>query len=94
LSASSARPGRRRLSGRLPRGDGLRAAGRLRLDRLGVRTPADLHAHSLTDLLTDPGTICRNQLRIGTSEHTFARLTNPTPLQARALDLLDIQLHT
>ena len=57
-------------------------------------TPDDLPAHSLTDLLTELGTICRNQLRIGTSEHTFARLTNPTPLQARALDLLDIQLHT
>jgi Transposase DDE domain len=57
-------------------------------------TPDELPAHSLTDLLTELGTICRNQLRIGTSEHTFPRLTNPTPLQARALDLLDIQLHT
>jgi Transposase DDE domain len=57
-------------------------------------TPDDLPAHSLTDLLTELGTICRNQLSIGTSEHTFPRLTNPTPLQARALDLLDIQLHT
>jgi hypothetical protein len=57
-------------------------------------TPDDMPAHSLTDLLTELGTICRNQLRIGTSKHTFPRLTNPTPLQARALDLLDIQLHT
>jgi hypothetical protein len=57
-------------------------------------TPDDLPAHSLTDLLTELGSICRNQLRIGTSEHTFPRLTNPTPLQARALDLLDIHLHT
>jgi hypothetical protein len=57
-------------------------------------TRDDLPAHSLTDLLTELGTICRNQLRIGTSEHTFPRLTNPTPLQARALDLLEIQLHT
>jgi hypothetical protein len=57
-------------------------------------TPDGLPAHSLTDLLAELGTICRNQLRIGTSEHTFPRLTNPTPLQARALDLLDIQLHT
>lgn len=57
-------------------------------------TPDDLPAHSLTDLLAELGTICRNQLRIGASEHTFPRLTNPTTLQARALDLLDIQLHT
>jgi hypothetical protein len=56
-------------------------------------TPEDLPAHSLTDLLAELGTICRNQLRIGTGEHTFARLTTPTTLQARALDLLDITLH-
>jgi hypothetical protein len=57
-------------------------------------TRDDLPAHSLTDLLSDLGTICRNQLRIGTSEHTFPRLTTPTTLQARALDLLDIKLRT
>src|SRR3954447_14732958 len=50
-------------------------------------TPEDLPAHSLTDLLSELGTICRNQLRIGASEHTFSRLTTPTTLQARALDL-------
>jgi Transposase DDE domain len=57
-------------------------------------TPEDLPAHSLTDLLAELGTICRNQLRIGASEHTFPRLTTPTTLQARALELLDITLHT
>jgi hypothetical protein len=57
-------------------------------------TPDDLPAHNLTDLLCELGTICRNQLRIGASEHTFARLTTPTTLQTRALDLLDINLHT
>ncbi len=57
-------------------------------------TPEDLPAHSLTDLLSELGTICRNQLRIGASEHTLPRLTTPTTLQARALDLLDITLHT
>jgi DDE family transposase len=56
-------------------------------------TPDDLPAHNLTDLLSDLGTICRNQIRIGASEHTFARLSTPTALQARALDLLDITLH-
>lgn len=57
-------------------------------------TPEDLPAHSLTDLLAELGTISRNQLRIGASEHSFPRLTTPTTLQARALDLLDITLHT
>jgi hypothetical protein len=57
-------------------------------------TPDDLPAHSLTDLLAELGTICRNQLRIGDSEHTFARLTTPTTLQARALELLNTTLHT
>jgi hypothetical protein len=57
-------------------------------------TPDDLPAHSLTDLLAELGTICRNQLRLGTSEHTFPRLSTPTTLQTRALELLDITLHT
>jgi hypothetical protein len=50
-------------------------------------------AHTLTDLLADLGTLCRNTVRIGTAEHTFTRLTTPTPLQAHALQLLDITLH-
>jgi DDE family transposase len=57
-------------------------------------TPDELPAHSLTDLLADLGTISRNELRIGASEHTFPRITTPTALQARALELLDVQLHT
>ena len=47
-------------------------------------------AHSLQDLLSDLGTLCRNQLRIGASEHTFTRLTTPTELQASAFELLGI----
>jgi hypothetical protein len=63
--------------------------------KAGSQTTADdLPAHNLTDLLSELGTICRNQLRIGTSQHTFSRLSTPTRLQARALDLLDINLHT
>ena len=50
-------------------------------------------AHTLTDLLADLATLTRNQIRIGASEHTFTRLTTPTPLQAHALELLDIKLH-
>ena len=32
-------------------------------------------------------------LRVGTAAHTFTRLTTPTPLQARALALLNVKLH-
>ena len=56
-------------------------------------TPDGYPAHTLPDLLADLGTICRNTVRVGPAEHTFTRLTTPTPLQARALGLLDIKLH-
>jgi len=56
-------------------------------------TPDGYPAHTLTDLLADLGTLCRNTVRIGTAEHTFTRLTTPTPLQAHALQLLDVKLH-
>jgi len=63
--------------------------------KAGAQTTLDeLPAHNLTDLLADLATICRNEIRIDASEHTFPRLTTPTPLQARALELLDITLHT
>jgi hypothetical protein len=58
------------------------------------RTPDGLPAFSLTDLIAELGTVCRNQLRIGTSPHTFPRLTNRNPVQAKALELLDIKLAT
>jgi hypothetical protein len=57
-----------------------------------ARTPDGLPAYSLTDLIAELGTICRNQLHIGTSQHTFARLTTPNPIQAKALTLLDVKL--
>ena len=56
-------------------------------------TGHDHPAHTLTDLLADLGTLCRNTVRIGHAEHTFTRLTTPTPLQTHALQLLDIKLH-
>jgi hypothetical protein len=56
-------------------------------------TPDGYPAHTLTDLLADLGTVSRNTVRIGHAEHTFTRLTTPTPLQARALELLDTKLH-
>src|SRR5664279_2021548 len=56
-------------------------------------TPDGYPAHTLTDLLADLATICRNTVRIAPAEHTYTRLTTPTPLQAPALQLLDVKLH-
>jgi len=56
------------------------------------RTPDGLPAYSLPDLIAELGTICRNQLRIGTGPHTFPRLTTPNPVQTKALELIDIKL--
>jgi hypothetical protein len=57
-------------------------------------TDDGLPTYSLTDLLAELGTICRNQVRIGHGEHTFPRLTKANPIQAKALQLLDIKLGT
>ena len=63
--------------------------------KAGSATTTHGHAaHTLTDLLADLATICRNTLSIGDAEHTFTRLTNPTPLQATTLELLNIKLNT
>lgn len=58
------------------------------------KTPDGLPAFSLPDLITELGTICRNELRIGTSQHTFQRLTTRNPVQAKGLELLNIKLGT
>ena len=55
-------------------------------------TPDGLPAYNLTDLINELGTICRNQLRIGESPHTFPRLTNTNTIQAKALQLLNTSL--
>ncbi len=57
-----------------------------------VRTTDGLPAYSLTDLIAELSTITRNQLRIGQTEHTIPRLSKPNPVQAKALQLLDIKL--
>ncbi len=49
-------------------------------------------ASNLPDLLAELGTIARNTIRIGEAKNTFTRLTKPTPLQAKALDLLNVKL--
>ena len=56
------------------------------------RTTEGLPAYNLTDLINELGTICRNQLRIGESKHTFPRLTNTNQIQTNALELLDVKL--
>jgi hypothetical protein len=56
-------------------------------------TPDGYPAHSLADLLTELATQTRNDIRIASSDHTFARLTTPTPIQARAYQLLNLTPH-
>jgi hypothetical protein len=46
--------------------------------------------HTLTDLLAELGTLTRNRVRIPATGHRYHQLSEPTPLQARALDLLAI----
>jgi IS5 family transposase len=55
-------------------------------------TPEGFVAHDLPDLLADLGTLCRNTIRVATSQTTFKQLTTPTPLQTRAFELLDLKL--
>jgi hypothetical protein len=55
-----------------------------------TRTPDGQPVHSLQDLLTDLGTLCRNTIRLANSQHTFARLTTPTELQTAAYELIGI----
>jgi Transposase DDE domain len=59
-----------------------------------ARTDDGLPAYSLPDLIAELGTVCRNQLRVGESKHTFPRLTNTNPVQAKALALLEVKLGT
>jgi Transposase DDE domain len=59
-----------------------------------AQTPDGLPAHNLTDLIAELATICRNQLRVGDSQHTFPRVTNPNSVQAKALELLGAKLNT
>jgi transposase len=55
------------------------------------RTPDGLPVYDLPDLIAELGTISRNHLRIGEPAHTFTRTTTPTPIQAKALELLNIK---
>jgi len=51
--------------------------------KAGAARTSDGHpAHTLEDLLAELATLCRNHVRIGTAQHTFTQLTEPTALQA------------
>jgi transposase len=52
------------------------------------RTPAGDPVHSYNSLLTELATQTRNTIRLPGTTATFEKLTQPTPLQARALDLI------
>ena len=55
-------------------------------------TPDGFPIHSFHTLLEDLGTLCRNRCRIQAdpSGVTFTQETQPTPLHAHALELLDV----
>jgi DDE family transposase len=53
---------------------------------------ADGHtAHDFEDLIADLSTLCKNEIRLATSEHAITRLTKPTDFQARAFELLKVK---
>ena len=55
--------------------------------RLADGTPV----HSFRSLLADLSTLTKNTVRVPNSSATFDKLTNPTPLQERALQLLSLR---
>ena len=54
------------------------------------RLPDGTAVHSFRSLLTQLATLTKNTVRVPTSTVTFDKLTVPTPLQARALQLLGL----
>ncbi len=62
------------------------ALAKARTQRLADDTPV----HSFDSLLGQLATLTRNTVRIPNSSATFEKLTNPTPLQARALQLIGL----
>ncbi|MGH3542911.1 MAG: IS1634 family transposase [Mycobacterium sp.] len=54
------------------------------------RTEDDYPVHSFTSLLADLATICANQIQPTDDMPAFTKITNPTPLQRRAFELLDV----
>jgi hypothetical protein len=57
--------------------------------KAATKTTSTGHAvHTLRDLLADLATQTRNTIRVADSPATFTKTTTPTPLQARALELV------
>ena len=54
------------------------------------RTPDSTPVHSFTSLLADLATICANHIQPTEELPTFTKITNPTPLQQRAFELLGV----
>ena len=54
------------------------------------RTDDPHPAHSFTSLLADLATICANQIQPADDMPAFTKITNPTPLQRRAFELLAV----
>ncbi len=59
-----------------------------------AKTTDGFAAHNLADLIAELGTLCRNEVRFGTTQTTFTRLTKPTHLHTRAFELLEVKLGT
>ncbi|HYN49997.1 MAG TPA: IS1634 family transposase [Thermoleophilaceae bacterium] len=53
------------------------------------RTAAGEPCHSHRSLLAELGTLTRNTIRLAGADATFERLAEPTPVQARALELVE-----
>jgi hypothetical protein len=53
-------------------------------------TPEGFTVHSFSTLMAALGTRCRNHCRIGISGTSISRLTEPTPLQTKVFQLLDL----
>src|SRR5262249_12729824 len=64
-----------------------------RVKDLKKRTADGLPVHSFRTLLADLSTLAKNRVRLEEAEASdFYVLTDPTPLQQRALDLLGVAL--
>jgi transposase len=60
--------------------------------KAGSKLTADgFLAHSFPDLLAELGTLCRNQVLIEPSGHSFTQLTKADPLLERAFELLNVR---
>ncbi|MBU2603404.1 MAG: IS1634 family transposase, partial [Actinobacteria bacterium] len=60
--------------------------------KAGSKLAADgFCAHTLTDLLAELGTLCRNEVCIEPGGHSFTQLTKANPLQERAFELLNVR---